>query len=152
MLSQKDYSTLYMQQTVTYTRLYIASSVYYWQCRCHRQQARDLSVQLDAWNPSSCRLLAMNDCPTYHLCIYTDMCKSTWIYYGWLFIILYRWKTMNNSWWIKVLRVTSIIHVFCYPFWHLSLERYKLTWPSVRPSVRERSVGVVKDVKVLDSP
>ena len=30
-------------------------------------------------NPSSGRLLAMNDCPTYHLCIYTDMCKSTWI-------------------------------------------------------------------------
>ena len=24
-------------------------------------------------------LWATNDCPTYHLCIYTDMCKSTCI-------------------------------------------------------------------------
>jgi hypothetical protein len=136
MLSQKDYSILYMQQTVTYTRLYIASSVYYWQCRCHRQQARDLSVQLDAW------ILVQVDywrwmtaqLITY---AYTQTCVSPHGYDYWcLFIILYRWKTMNNSWWIQVLRVTSIIHVFCYPFRHLSLERYKLTWPSVRPSAR----------------
>jgi hypothetical protein len=60
--------TPYIQQTVTYTRLYTSSSVSYWHCRCHRQQARDLSVQLDAWNPTYGQLLAMNDCPTYHLC------------------------------------------------------------------------------------
>jgi hypothetical protein len=54
-----------MQQTVTYIWLYIPSSVSYWQCRCHRQQARDLSVQWDAWNPTYGRLLAMNGCPTY---------------------------------------------------------------------------------------
>ena len=64
---------------VTYTRLYTASSVFYWQCRCHRQQARDLSIQRDACNPTQGRLWAMNDCPTYHLCIYTAICKSTWI-------------------------------------------------------------------------
>jgi len=80
MISPGDYSTLYMQLTMTYTRLYTASSVSYWQCRCHRQQAWDLSVQWDTWNPKWGRLLTMNDCPTYHLCIYTDMCKSTWIW------------------------------------------------------------------------
>jgi hypothetical protein len=42
---------LYTVRTnVTYTRLYTASSVSYWQCRCHRQQVGDLSMQLDAWN------------------------------------------------------------------------------------------------------
>jgi len=45
-------SRLYIQQTVTYARLCTASSVSYRQCRCHRQQARDLSAQWDAWNPT----------------------------------------------------------------------------------------------------
>jgi hypothetical protein len=36
----------------------------------------------------------------------------------WLFINLGMWTTMNNLRWIKVERVTSIIHVFCYPFRH----------------------------------
>jgi hypothetical protein len=49
--------------------------VAYYSRRCHRQQARDL---LDAWNPTYGQLLAMNDRPTYHLFIYTDMCKSIW--------------------------------------------------------------------------
>jgi hypothetical protein len=53
MISKGDYSPLYMQQIVTYTRLYIQHH------------------QWDAWNPTEGRLWAMNDYPLYHLCIYT---------------------------------------------------------------------------------
>jgi len=52
MINQRDYSTLYIQQTVTYTPLYTVSSVSYRQCMCRRQQVRDLLVQWDAWNPT----------------------------------------------------------------------------------------------------
>ena len=50
MIRQRDYSTLYIQQTVAYTRLYTASSVSDLQFPCHRQQARDLSVQMRRMN------------------------------------------------------------------------------------------------------
>ena len=39
------------------------------------------------------RLWAMSDLPTYHLWIYTDICKSTWV--PWVFINLYKWGKMS---------------------------------------------------------
>ena len=107
---------------------YTASSVSYWQCQCHRQQARDLSVQYDAWNPTKCRLLAINGCPTYHWCIYTDMCKSTWI---WFLRTFHKLIQVKNK---KIQRVTSIKHVFLCPrdYWSGGILFYSC--PSVHSS------------------
>jgi hypothetical protein len=41
---------------------------------------------------------------TYHLCIYTD--SRLGYDYWWLFINLYKWKSMNNSWRINIQKVT----------------------------------------------
>ena len=129
--NQREYSTFYMQQTVTYICIpgyikhhqYLTDNVGV----LDRQQARDLSVQWDVWNPTSGRLWPMNDCPTYlslmhkhrHVQVDLDLIIDDFVSRRNRrldFLNLYNWKTLINSWWIKVQRVTSIIHVFCYPF------------------------------------
>jgi hypothetical protein len=59
-------------------RIYTVSWVSYWQCWCHRQQTRDLSVQWDAWNPT----LAMNNLSLMHI-----HRQSTWI---WLLVTFHK--------------------------------------------------------------
>ena len=65
--------TLHVPNRDLNTRLYTASSAPYWQCRCRRQQARYL---LSAMRRGKSYLRSTNYSPTYHLCIYTDMCNS----------------------------------------------------------------------------
>ena len=117
------------ESTLKHMYTYTASSVSYWQRQCHRQQARDLSVQYDAWNPTKCRLLAINGCPTYHWCIYTDMCKSTWIWFLRTFHKLIQVKKK------KFQRVTYIRNVFLCSRDYWSGEGHIVLPLSVRPFV-----------------
>jgi hypothetical protein len=54
----------------------------------------EISLKVDYWRWTTVQLI------TY---AYTQTCANRLGYaYWWLFINLYKWKTMNNSWWIKV--------------------------------------------------
>jgi hypothetical protein len=68
---------------------------------------------------------------TYHLCIYTD--SRLGYDYWWLFINLYKWKSMNNSWWINIQKVTYHTCILLSLSALYSFEGYKVMWLSVRP-------------------
>ena len=137
MIRQRDYSTLYMQQTglipgyIQHHQYLTDNSGVIDNKReiFQSNETHEILLTVDYWQWTAVQLITD---------AYTQTCVSRHGYDSWEYFIN-KWKTMNNSWRIKVQRVTSIRHVFCYSFQISNFEGNIVTWPSVRP--REVCLG-----------